>query len=350
MKIVQLSQRDPAWHEWRRGGVTASEAAVLLEVSKEKTKWRLWAEKVGKAIPEDLSRNPHVQRGIRLEDHARRDLERILFEATGQHEILLPVCGESEEEPLMRCSLDGMTLAGIPTELKCLSDNQWELVAKGGMQSAPFLRYYPQIQHQIYCCDAPYGILSFFRYNPETQEPESIAFQVERDQKVIDMLLSVVVPFMENNVKKGKAPKRDPERDLYIPEDDLSMRRWIEEAGRFKALSFRKDELQKQLSTVGEKLSAVESRLLGEMGSFLHADLEGVVITRFRKKGAVNYKSLLADKGLEVTDDELDRYRNKGSEQVRSSVKDRQMPARVVDDEIEQRIYNASQQVVKTFL
>lgn len=350
MKVVQLPQRDPRWHAWRRLGVTASEAAILLGVSKEKTLWRLWAEKVGKANPPDLSANPHVRRGIRLEDHARRDLERLLLQQTGVQEFLLPVCGESTKEPLMRCSLDGMTMASIPTELKCLSDNQFELVIAHGMQSAPFMRYYPQVQHQIYCCDAPYGILSFFRYNPVTNEPESIAFQVERDQKVIDDLLSVVVPFMENNVLKGKAPKKDPERDLYIPEDDIRMQRWIEEAGRFKALNLRKQELAKKVEEVDQSISQIQERLVGEMGDFLHADLEGVVITRYRARGSVDYPALLADKGIEVDAAELDNYRKKGSDRIRASVNDRSMPNGVVDDEVEERIYNASQRMVQTFM
>lgn len=44
MKIINLPQRDKDWHDWRRKGITASDAAVLLGRSPYKTKWRLWAE------------------------------------------------------------------------------------------------------------------------------------------------------------------------------------------------------------------------------------------------------------------------------------------------------------------
>lgn len=43
MKIVNLSQRTPAWLAWRAQGVTASEAAVILNRSPYQTPWRLWA-------------------------------------------------------------------------------------------------------------------------------------------------------------------------------------------------------------------------------------------------------------------------------------------------------------------
>lgn len=47
MKIVNLSQREEDWLDWRRQGVTATDAAILLNRSPYKTRWRLWAEKTG---------------------------------------------------------------------------------------------------------------------------------------------------------------------------------------------------------------------------------------------------------------------------------------------------------------
>lgn len=53
MKIVNLSQREEDWLDWRRQGVTATDAAILLNRSPYKTRWRLWAEKTG--YPDDLT-------------------------------------------------------------------------------------------------------------------------------------------------------------------------------------------------------------------------------------------------------------------------------------------------------
>ena len=60
MKVINLPQRSPEWLRWRTGGMSASEASVLLGISPYKTLWRLWAEKTGRAKEEDISRNPHV--------------------------------------------------------------------------------------------------------------------------------------------------------------------------------------------------------------------------------------------------------------------------------------------------
>lgn len=75
MKVIDLSQRTPAWHQWRIAGVTASETPIIMGRSPYKTPWRLWAEKTGFVLPEDLSNNPNVLRGIRLEPQARRAFE-----------------------------------------------------------------------------------------------------------------------------------------------------------------------------------------------------------------------------------------------------------------------------------
>jgi putative phage-type endonuclease len=73
MHVIDLSQRTPEWLAWRAAGVSASDVPTLLGVSPYKTPWRLWAEKTGLLLPQDLSGNPFVQRGIALEDEARRD-------------------------------------------------------------------------------------------------------------------------------------------------------------------------------------------------------------------------------------------------------------------------------------
>jgi predicted phage-related endonuclease len=47
MKIVDVSQRSDAWRQWRSQGVSASEAAIVMNRSPDKSYWRLWAEKIG---------------------------------------------------------------------------------------------------------------------------------------------------------------------------------------------------------------------------------------------------------------------------------------------------------------
>lgn len=43
-----------------------------MKRSEYKTVWRLWAEKKGLVLPDNLDANPNVQRGVRLEPKARK--------------------------------------------------------------------------------------------------------------------------------------------------------------------------------------------------------------------------------------------------------------------------------------
>src|SRR5260364_422585 len=148
MKIIDIAQRSNAWHVWRRRGVTASDAAVLLGRSPYKTLWRLWAEKTGIAVEEDVARQA--------------------FEAR-HGEILLPVCVEDEALPLMRASLDGHLANQAPVELKCPGSKVWEAVRAKGAESETFRLCYPQVQHQILVTGADDGYLVFW-HQGEIQE------------------------------------------------------------------------------------------------------------------------------------------------------------------------------------
>ena len=48
MKVVDLNQRSEEWLQWRSKGVTASDIPIILGLSPYKTRWQLWAEKVGR--------------------------------------------------------------------------------------------------------------------------------------------------------------------------------------------------------------------------------------------------------------------------------------------------------------
>ena len=153
MNVVNLAQRSPEWHQWRKSGVTASDACILLG-SPYKTPWRLWSEKRGLLLEADLSSNPHVRRGVRMEPIARQRYE----ERHG--ELLLPVCAESSEIPILRASFDGLTDEGRPVEIKAPSERGFKDAVRLGMESELYQRYYAQVQTQIYVAEADSGVLS----------------------------------------------------------------------------------------------------------------------------------------------------------------------------------------------
>ena len=209
MNVINLNQRTPEWEHWRAKGVTASEAAVILGRSPYKTPWRLWAERTGAAAPEDLSTKPAVQRGLALEDEARKR-----FEARNAT-ILLPVCAESEEEPILRCSLDGLNDKDEPVELKVPMERTYREVAAQKEQALAYRLYWVQVQHQIYVIGAERGWLVF---DPCRQDLPAIEFPIDRDERFLrGELVPACLRFWEL-IETGKAPVQDPKRDLYVKE------------------------------------------------------------------------------------------------------------------------------------
>jgi len=243
MKIVDVTQRSPEWLRWRAQGVTASEAAIVLGRSPYKTPWRLWAERTGLAREPDLSANPHVQRGVAREDRARQAFE----ERHGT--MLLPLCGESEEHPVLRASFDGIADDGSPVELKVSAERIFAEVAAKKTEAPAFRLYWPQVQHQLLVADAEHGWLMFYG-GPE----RLVEFPVERDEAFLGKeLIPGCLSFWEA-IAKRREPTRDPARDLYVPVgEDLD--HWSVLAGEYRDLLREKARLDAQLKESNEDLS-----------------------------------------------------------------------------------------------
>jgi len=301
MKIINLEQGTQEWLQWRKTGVTASEIAAILGLSPYKTAWQVWAEKTGLVEPEDLSANPHVANGVRLEDVARQFFEQ-------QHDdVLLPVCVESEEHPFLKASLDGLSMNNMPVELKVPSEPTWNQISASGENSNAYKLYYPQVQHQLAVTGAEKGWLVFYRDN-ESQE-----FVILRDDAMIAEIIQKADTFWKS-VMQGKEPAKDPERDFFHPKDDQILEwetaatGWLECNTELKALEKRVKDLK---SIQDQHLSVMKSL----MGKFMHAEAAGLKVTRFGVRGTVDYEKLLLDKGISL--EEVEPYRKPGSERCK---------------------------------
>lgn len=319
--VVDVRQRTEAWLRWREEGVAASEAAVIMNQDPHKTYWRLWAEKVGLAIPEDLSKNPFVQWGIANEDLARQD-----FEARHPGEFAIPMCVESVKYPWMKASLDGLISGNRPVELKCPADSTFDEVCRNGTSSPTYKLYWHQVQHQLAVTGANEGFLVFWKLG---QEPQ--IFRIERDDAFIFDLIKECEKFAES-VLKRKSPPKDPERDVFIPTGRLAAA-WLSATQELRELDANLAPLEEEV----EKLQVLRKKTVSElkclMGEFYNAEYDGVKLTRFKRAGKVDYKKLLRDKLPDLTKAEIDEYRSEGSEQVLPTVTDREsgLPRNIVD-------------------
>lgn len=308
MRIVDVRQRTPEWHVWRNRGVSASEADVVMGLSDKKTPWRLWAEKKGLVLPEDLSGNPHVQRGIRHEAAARR-----AFEAR-HDELLLPVCGESLEHAFIRASFDGITDLGIPVEIKCPTEDNFREAVAAGTESVLYRRYYAQVQQQILVSGADRGWLTLFF------EGNCHDFSVPRDDAFIQELVSKAEGFW-HLLQSGQEPPKDPARDIYVPTGQ-ELADWLALAAEYRRISTSIESRKAHIRSLEQQRDDLEQRLVSAMGDFTQGEAGGVRVNRFLQQGPIDYKAALATMLPDPGEDAIEKFRRKSSERVRVTLKD----------------------------
>lgn len=321
MKIVDLAQRTQQWHDWRAKGVSASDAATLLGVSPYKTLWRLWAEKTGYALPEDLSNNPNVLRGVEFEPEARTAYE------DKHSELLLPVCAESSKHPIIRASLDGLDSKGRPVELKCPSLSTWDEVTLRGMESVACKIYELQVQYQLIVTGADEGFLVF--YNVDTKR--LIEFTIKADPKVQKQLIEAATEFWDA-VQNRKEPPKDPERDLFIP-TGAQAQEWIGAAEHYRLYAGEIADLKARIKELEELQKPHAEQIINLMGDYCFGEFCGVSVTRYQAKGRVDYKRAIEELG-NLTEDDLEAYRTESAGRTRFTVVDSLVPRNIADESV----------------
>jgi putative phage-type endonuclease len=306
MNIVDLVQRSDEWLVWRAEGITATDVPVILGLSPYKTPWQLWAEKTGRINPPDLSGNPNVQRGNRLEDEARQKTE------TRYNEILLPLCGECTEWPVLRASFDGVDANEEPYEFKAPSQNVWVELETSGTHSATFKLYEAQVQTQMVVAGASKGRLIFYR-----EDGTDLDFEVLLTPERRAEILTAAKQFWEL-VCTETPPKLDPERDWYIPASGTDKFKWEAHADAWRSQQHRIKSLKDELKALEKDQKDVQRAMTTLMGTFKRADIGGVKVTRFEKAGSVDYltylKDMFPDRDVSVG---LEAYRKPSRSEVR---------------------------------
>jgi putative phage-type endonuclease len=182
-----LVQGTEEWHAWRRGGIGASDAPILLGISPYKKPHKLWSEKVG-LVSADQGWKYVFERGHKIEAAARA-----YFEILNDQECP-PICVELDDHPYIRASLDGYNADGnFILEVK--------YVGKDAMGEEIPSHHFAQLQHQMLVTGAT--DVTYIRSNTGTEfKIDSVA----RDQAFIDSLLQSEVEFWRRVVEKDEPP------------------------------------------------------------------------------------------------------------------------------------------------
>ncbi len=308
MRVVDIIQRTPPWYAWRNQGVTASDACVLMGTDPDRTVWQLWAEKVGLASPPDLSRNPLVRAGIENEPLARQAYEDVC------RTLLLPVCGEADERPVLRASFDGIANDGCPVELKCSSEKVFKEMQLHGTTSEAYKQYYPQVQHQIYVAGATKGTLAVYH------KGEILALDIPQDEVFIRELIEKGLSFWES-VQNRIEPPKDPGRDLFIPTGE-AMTAWTRIADEYWMLERERGGRDAEIKRIEKRQGVLEKELVDLMEGFARGAGAGLLITRYLQQGSIDYRKALEALLPGVDAVTLEQYRRSASERVRVTLTD----------------------------
>ncbi|MGH2612072.1 MAG: lambda-exonuclease family protein [Rhabdochlamydiaceae bacterium] len=187
-RTVDLKQGSPEWLEWRRTGIGASEAPIILGISPYSKPKKLWMEKTGQLQPK-ASSSWVMEQGHIFESKVRAYME---FMDTQKYS---PVCVESLIRPFLKASLDGFDESrNFIIEIKMVGRKMLE-----SDEIPP--HHFAQFQHQMMVCGALdmleiYGLVDEFG---ELHKKERIVF---RDAEFIKNMMEAEIAFQEKVEKK----------------------------------------------------------------------------------------------------------------------------------------------------
>lgn len=320
----QFEQGTDEWLIWRDTGCGSSDIKVIQGKSEYKTRWELWAEKLGIKSPDDLSRNPNVQRGNFFEPLV---LETVAAKFGVEIDVF---CATDKDYPWRKVSFDGVIRGlDVPVEIKCpsstkgedeVSDEEkensryWDLI-ENGENSKLFQEYEVQLQYQIGMLNAPYGYFAF--YFSKINKLRII--KVARNESLIKEIFEAVDSFYLEHIKPGIAPEKDKERDYYEP-TDAELLAWDTETLRLYDVLAEERELKKQLKALGVEKKEISDGLVGRAHGFKRLCLHALSVNAVKGRETFQYKDFLAEKGVEITDDDRNKHTKVGKTSYRMSV------------------------------
>lgn len=169
---LHFEQSTREWLSWRREGIGASDAPVIMGQSPWQKASHLLSIKTGQI--EERPANGAMQRGKTLEPLARQAYVR----HTGIE--VEPVCVQSLAHAWMRASLDGLSADGRRVvEIKCPGEKD-HLLADSGLVPE---KYYAQLQHILAVTGLPEIHYWSFRFG------RPVLLSVNRDDSFVAALI-----------------------------------------------------------------------------------------------------------------------------------------------------------------
>jgi len=269
-RIERLQQNTAEWHRWRRQGIGASDAPVIMGETPFKNPRTLWSIKTGRM--QEGPAGPAARRGRDLERFARRAYER----RTGIQ--VEPLCLVHAGFEWMRASLDGLSFDGATLlEIKCPLSLRDRASAKQGRIPS---QYHAQLQHQLEVSGAERAHYWSFHGT------DGILVEVDPDREYASRLVEAEAAFWQL-VKENRWP------ELVNEELDLS----ADPNWRHTALRYR--EVRLRLENAASEEHALRA-MLKRMATARRTWGCGVEVLLSSRKGAVDYSAVPELRGVNL--------------------------------------------------
>lgn len=285
--IVNLDQRSDAWHEWRKGKIGSSDIATIAGHNPYKTALQLYQEKI---TGKEIKLNAHMRRGVEFENQALETFTYLFDANIGDY---IPTCFQYDQNESYIASIDGYNAkTNTLVEIKCPSVGVFE-----ALTSEPPKMYYYQVQWQLMISGATRGDLFFYcdgKHRTYTIYPNQFAFE-ELQIKAADFVYCLEFEI------EPEASKND--RTIILSPD------LVEQANLYKELTRKMAEIKAILEEISENLKE-------ETNDSTKALIGPLLITKYERKGTIDYDKIPALKGLD-----LEPYRKPSSMQTKITIR-----------------------------
>ena len=274
-------QNSKEWLDWRALGIGASEAPIIMGKSKYSTAYELFRRRlgIGPSPPPNHYLETLRNRGKRLEPIARAAYER----HTGK--VVTPLIAISAINAIIRASFDGYDpFDNVPLEIKCPGAVAHAIALSGSVPD----EYYDQVQQQIFVCGSTHGHYYSF------DGTDGVLLEVARNQSRIDEILKAAEDFWHR----------------------LQLKVWSSNEWDAAAAAWRQANANLQIAKAREEhardllVALVPKGIPRQEGG-------GVSVLMSGRRGTVDYRRMLADAGVVLTEAQIDMYRNNPSSSAR---------------------------------
>lgn len=276
-EISPVIQGTPEWHALRKTKITATDACIIMGVNHWKTRMQLYHEKLSDNPP--MQPNERMQRGLDLEPVA---LELFCIK-TGKKMSPAVVIKD-----WAMASLDGINADNEILEIKCPGEKDHLIALSGKVPD----HYYPQLQHQMYVCDADKAF--YFSFDGI----DGVTVEVNRDDDYIAKMLEEEKKFYDCLI--NKTPPEPQEGDYVERNDDLweeCASKWISVTSKIKQLEKEEEDLRKQLifisgesNTKGGGISLCQVQRKGNVDYSKIPELKAVNLDLYRKSSINSWR------------------------------------------------------------